>query len=87
MMPCMISLARKHHIASHQHVEFGEARRLHDMRDMNKCIDWFRPRDPFHGNVSGLRQVRVMTSIVKNRRQLAVIYDEVLTVYMSDMQP
>ena len=57
IMRCMISQAGKHHITSHQHVEFGEARRLHDLRDMNKCIDWFRSYDPFVGNVSQLRSL------------------------------
>ena len=56
-MPCMISLAGKHHIASHQHVEVGEVRRLHDLRDMNKCFDWFHSHDPFDGNVSQLRSL------------------------------
>ncbi len=36
---------------------------------------------------SDWRQMRIMASLVMNRRELAVIYDEVLTVYMSDMQP
>ncbi len=40
-----------------QHVEFGEARHLHDLRDMNKCIDWFGSHDPFDGNVPQVRAV------------------------------
>ena len=36
-------------------MEFGEARHLHDLRDMNKCIDWFDSHDPFDGNVPHLR--------------------------------
>ena len=56
----IISLAGKHHIASHHHVEFGEARRLHDLRDMNKCNDWFRSHDPFDGNVSQLRSLSII---------------------------
>ena len=32
-------------------VEFGEARRQHDLRDMNTFLDWFRSHDPFDGNV------------------------------------
>ena len=34
-----------------QHVEFGEARHLHDLRDMNEFIDWFGSHDPCDGNV------------------------------------
>ena len=52
-------------------VEFGEARRQHDLRDMNKFLDWFRSHDPFDGNVpsfvlwpAGWPQVRMMASIV-----------------------
>ena len=35
-------------------MEFGEARHLHDLRDLNKFIDWFGPHDPFDGNVPQL---------------------------------
>ena len=40
-----------------QHVEFGEARYLHDFRDLNKFIDWFGSHDPFDGNVQQLRSL------------------------------
>ena len=53
----MTSLTGKHHTTSHQHVEFGEARRQHDLRDMNKLIDCFRSHDPFDGNVPQLRSL------------------------------
>ena len=36
-------------------MEFGEARHLHDLRDMNTCIDWFDSHDPFDGNVPQVR--------------------------------
>ena len=36
-------------------MEFGEARHLHDLRDMKKFIDWFGSHDPFDGNVPRLR--------------------------------
>ena len=36
-------------------MEFGEARHLHDLRDLNKCIDWLGSPDPFDGNVPQLR--------------------------------
>ena len=32
-------------------MEFGEARHLHDLRDLNKFIDWFGSHDPFDVNV------------------------------------
>ena len=35
-------------------MEFGEARHLHDLPDMNKCINWFGSHDPFDGNVPQL---------------------------------
>ena len=38
-------------------MEFGEARHLHDLRDMNTCIDWFDSHDPFDGNVLQVRSV------------------------------
>ena len=38
-------------------MEFGEARHLHDLRDMNKCIDWFGSHAPFDGNVPQLRSL------------------------------
>ena len=38
-------------------MEFGEARHLHDLRDMNTCIDWFNSHDPFDGNVPQVRSV------------------------------
>ena len=38
-------------------VEFGEARRQHDLRDMNTFLDWFRSHDPFDGNVPQLRSL------------------------------
>ena len=53
----MTSLTGKHHTTSHQHVEFGEARRQHDLRDMNKFLDWFRSYDPFDDNVPQLRSL------------------------------
>ena len=53
----MTSLTRKHHIISHQDVEFGEARHLHDLRGKKKCIDCFRSIDSFDGNVSQLRSL------------------------------
>ena len=40
-----------------QHVEFGEARHLHDLRDMNKFIDLFGSHDSFDGNVPQLRSL------------------------------
>ena len=30
---------------------------LHDLRDMNKCINWFGSHDPFDGNVPQLRSL------------------------------
>ena len=36
-------------------MEFGEARHLHDLRDMNKCIDWFGSHDPIDVNIPRLR--------------------------------
>ena len=53
----MTSLTGKHHTTSHSIVEFGEARRQHDLRDMNKFLDGFRSHDPFHGNVAQLRSL------------------------------
>ena len=47
----ILALTGKHYVTSKHYVEFGEARRQHDMRDMSKCIDWFRSHDPFNGNV------------------------------------
>ena len=38
-------------------MEFGEARHLHDLRDMNTCIDWFDSHDPFDGSVPQVRSV------------------------------
>ena len=38
-------------------MEFGEARHLHDLRDMNKFIDWFGSHDPFDGDVPQLRSL------------------------------
>ena len=38
-------------------MEFGEARHLHDLRDMNTFIDWFGSHDPFDGNVPQLRSL------------------------------
>ena len=38
-------------------MEFEEARHLHDLRDMNKFIDWFGSHDPFDGNVPQLRSL------------------------------
>ena len=38
-------------------MEFGEARHLHDLRDMNTCIDWFDSHDPFDCNVHQVRSV------------------------------
>ena len=53
----MTSLTGKHHTTSHQHVEFGEAMRQHDLRGMNKLLDWFRSHDLFDGNVPQLRSL------------------------------
>ena len=50
----MTSLTKKHHTTSHHHVEFGEAGRQHDLRDINTFLDWFRSHDPFDGNVPQL---------------------------------
>ena len=93
MMSCMIPLAGPHHVDSHQHVEFREARRLHELKDMNKCLDWFRLHDPSDGNVpqlpslsSGLASSEGYGINLMKRRQMAVIYNDVLTVYMLDMQ-
>ena len=38
-------------------MEFGEERHLHDLRDMNKLIDWFGSHDPIDGNVPQLRSL------------------------------
>ena len=38
-------------------MEFGEARHLHDLRDMNKFTDWYGSHDPFDGNVPHLRSL------------------------------
>ena len=38
-------------------MEFGEVWHLHDLRDMNKCIDWFGSRDQFDGNAPQLRSL------------------------------
>ena len=51
------SLTGKHHTTSHQHVEFGEATCQHDLRDMNKFLDWFHSHDPIDGNVPQLRSL------------------------------
>ena len=40
-------------------MEFGEARHLHDLRDMNKCIDLFGSHDPFDGNVPQIRSLSI----------------------------
>ena len=83
-----------HHTTGHQQIEFGEARRQHDLRDMNKFLDWFRSHDPFDDNVpqlrslaSGLASSEGVASIVVKRRKSAVRYNEVLTVYLSEVQP
>ena len=77
-------------------MEFGEARHLHDLRDMNKCIDLFGSHDPFDGNVPQIRSLsigfassegRVMASSVMKRRKFSVRYREVLRVFLSEMQP
>ena len=38
-------------------MEFGEARHLHDLRDMNTFINWFGSHDQFDGNVPQLRSL------------------------------
>ena len=55
----MTSITRKHHNYHlfSIHVEFGEARHLDDLRDLNKCFDWFGSHDPFDGNVPQLRSL------------------------------
>ena len=61
---------------------------MHDLRDMNKCIDWFGSHDPFDGNVPQLRSLssRLAASVMK-RRKLSVRYRKVLRVFLSEMQP
>ena len=53
----MTSLTGKKHTTSHQHVEFGTARREHDMRDMSKILDWFHVHDPFDRKLPQLRSL------------------------------
>ena len=53
----MTSLTGKHHSTSDQHVEFGTARREHDMRDMNKILDWLHTHDPFDRTQPQLRSL------------------------------
>ena len=53
----MTSLTGKHHSTSDQHVEFGTARREHDMRDMNKILDWLHTHDPFDRTQPKLRSL------------------------------
>ena len=56
-MKLMISRTGKHHSTSHQHVEFGTARREHDVKDMNKILDWFHTHDPFDRTRPQLRSL------------------------------
>ena len=56
---------------------------------MNTFLDWFRSHDPFDGNVPQLRSLAsgLASSEVMKQRKSAVRYNDVLTVYLSEMQP
>ena len=66
----------------------------HDLRDMNKCIDWFRSHDPFDGNLPQLRSLssRLAASEGDDNKcdeteKVVSEIQEILTVYLSEMQP
>ena len=75
-------------------MNFGEARHRHDLRDLNKSIDWFGSHGPFDGNVP---QVRYLSSGLAASEGDGIKCDDtkkgvseirkVMTVYLSEMQP
>ena len=76
-------------------MEFGEARHLHDLRDMNTCIDWFDSHDPFDGNVPQVRSVSSGLAASEGdgikcdemEKVVSEIQGSFESVYMSEMQP
>ena len=76
-------------------MEFGEARHLHDLRDMNTCIDWFDSHDPFDGNVPQVRSVSSGLAASEDdgikcdetEKVVSEIQGSFESVYMSEMQP
>ena len=76
-------------------MEFGEARHLHDLRDMNTCIDWFDSHDPFDGNVPQVRSISSGLAASEGdgikcdetEKVVSEIQGSFESVYMSEMQP
>ena len=54
----MPSITGKHHITTYSACGILRGKAiLHDLRDLNKCFDWFGSHDPFDGNVPQLRSL------------------------------